>query len=156
MGYHSVDDFAMFSQKVDEKKEMAAELSSHIRSVEKRMKEISALQTQIIQYAKTREAYFGYRKAGYSKKYYEQHEAEIKTHKAAKQYFDEISLKKLPIVKSLRAEYTELLSKKRTEYAEYYKAKEEYRTMLTYRANLARALGIEETKNHERTMRQHE
>ena len=156
MGFRSVDDFAAFSEIVDQKKAQVSELSSRIRSAEKRMKENSVLQTQIIQYAKTREAYIGYRKAGYSKRYYEEHEAEIKTHKAAKQYFDEIGLKKLPTVKSLRAEYAELLSQKKADYAEYYKAKEEHRTMLTYRANLAGVLGVEETKNHERTMRQHE
>lgn len=156
MGFRSVDDFAAFSEIVDQKKAQVSELSSRIRSEEKRMKENSVLQTQIIQYAKTREAYIGYRKAGYSKRYYEEHEAEIKTHKGAKQYLDDISLKKLPTVKSLRAEYAELLSQKKADYAEYYKAKEAYRVMLTYRANLAGVLGIEETKNHERTMRQHE
>ena len=52
-------------------------------------------------------------------------------------------MKKLPTVKSLRAEYAELLSQKKADYAEYYKAKEEYRTLLTYRANLAGVLGIE-------------
>ncbi len=156
MGFRSVDDFAAFSEIVDQKKAQVSELSSRIRSAEKRMKEISVLQTQIIQYAKTREAYISYRKAGYSKRYYEEHEAEIRTHKAAKQYFDEIGLKKLPTVKSLRAEYAELLSQKKVDYAEYYKAKEAYRAMLTYRANLAGVLGIEDTKNHERATQQHE
>ncbi len=156
MGFCSVDDFAAFSEIVDQKKALVSELSSRIRSAEKRMKEISVLQTQIIQYAKTREAYIGYRKAGYSKRYFEEHEAEIKTHKAAKQYFDEIGVTKLPTVKSLRAEYEELLSQKKADYAKYYKAKEEYRTMLTYRANLAGVLGIEDTKNHERATQQHE
>ena len=120
------------------------------------MKEISALQKQIIQYAKTREAYIGYRKSGYARKYFEEHEEEIRTHKAAKQFFDELGLQRLPTVKSQRAEYAELLSRKRADYAAYYKAKDEYRALLTYKANLAGVLGIEEAKNHERTMRQHE
>ena len=156
MGFRSANDFQKFSESVDEKKAQVSALSARIRDTEKRMKEISALQKQIIQYAKTREAYIGYRKSGYARKYFEEHEEEIRTHKAAKQFFDELGLQKLPTVKSLRAEYAEPLSRKKADYAEYYKAKEDYRTMLTYKANLAGVLGIEETKNHERTRRQHE
>ena len=58
--------------------------------------------------------------------------------------------------KCIDCPYAELLSQKKADYAEYYKAKDEYRTILTYKANLAGVLGIEETKDHERTMRQHE
>ena len=63
---------------VQEEKTMAAtarhnELSAEIKAIEKRMEEISVLQTQIINYAKTREVYVAYRKAGYSKKFREEY-----------------------------------------------------------------------------------
>ena len=43
------------------------ELSAQIKAAEKRMAEIAVLRTHIVNYAKTREVYVAYRKAGYSK-----------------------------------------------------------------------------------------
>ena len=60
------------------------ELSVQIKAAEKRMAEIAVLRTHIINYAKTREVYVAYRKAGYSKKFLAEHEADILLHKAAK------------------------------------------------------------------------
>ncbi len=55
-----------------EKKAAAAtahhnELSAQIKAAEKRMAEIAVLRTYIVNYAKTREVYVAYRKAGYSR-----------------------------------------------------------------------------------------
>ena len=62
-------------------------------------------------------------------------------HKAAKQFFDEQGLKKLPTVKSLQAEYAQLLSEKKAMYADYQKAKEDMRSLQTAKANVDRILG---------------
>ena len=59
------------------------ELQETIRAADKRMAEISKLRTQVIHYAKTREVYAAYRKAGYSKRFRAEHEAEILLHQAA-------------------------------------------------------------------------
>ena len=64
--------------------------SAQIKAAEKRMAEIAVLCTHIFNYAKTREVYVAYRKAGYSKKFREEHEEEILLHQAAKNAFDEI------------------------------------------------------------------
>ena len=48
------------------------DLSAQIKAAEKRMAEIAVLRTHIVNYAKTREAYVAYRKAGYSKKFREE------------------------------------------------------------------------------------
>lgn len=61
-------------------------------------------------------------------------------HKAAKQFFDEQGLKKLPTVKSLQAEYAQLLSEKKAMYADYQKAKEDMRSLQTAKANVDRIL----------------
>ena len=53
------------------------ELSAQIKAAEKRRAEISVLRTHIVNYAKIREVYVAYRKAGYSKKFREKHEEEI-------------------------------------------------------------------------------
>ncbi|SDB34127.1 hypothetical protein [Eubacterium oxidoreducens] len=70
-------------------------------------------------YFKTKDAYADYRKCGYSKKFLEEHRQEILLHKAAKNAFDELHLKKLPKVKNLSAEYAEILAEKKKLYGEY-------------------------------------
>ena len=78
-------------------------LSSQVREQERRLKEISALRTHILNYLKTRETYIAYRKAGYARKFLAEHEQEILLHKAAKQAFDALGVTKLPTLKSLQA-----------------------------------------------------
>ena len=117
------------------------QLSDAMKSKEQRMTEIKILQQYIINYARTRDTYVAYRKAGYSKKFLAEHESEIILHRAAKQFFDEQGLKKLPTVKSLQAEYAQLLSKKKAMYANYQKAREEMRSLQTAKANVDRILG---------------
>ena len=116
-------------------------LSANMKSAEQRMAEIKVLQQHIINYAKTRNTYVAYRKAGYSKKFLSEHESEIILHKAAKQSFDEQGLKKLPTVKSLQAEYAQLLSEKKAMYAEYQQARDDMRSLQTAKANVDRILG---------------
>ena len=119
------------------------ELSAQIKATEKRMAEIAVLRTHIVNYAKTRETYVAYRKAGYSKKFREEHEADILLHQAAKNAFEDLGVKKLPTVKSLQAEYAQLLDDKKKAYGEYRRSREEMRELLTAKANVDRILNIE-------------
>ena len=94
-----------------------------------------------------------YRKAGYSKKFREEHEEEILLHQAAKNAFDEMGVKKLPKVKDLQAEYAKLLEEKKKTYAEYRRSREEMRELLTAKANVDRLLKMDEEqkKNRKKT-----
>lgn len=131
------------------------ELNTQIKTAEKRMAEIGVLKNLIINYAKTRDIYTDYRKAGYSKKFYEEHRAELTLHKAAKAAFDELGIKKLPTVKTLQAEYADLLSGKKKAYAQYHSAKKEMQDILTAKANIDRLLGLEqEQKEKEKSQEQ--
>ena len=130
-------------------------LSAQIKSAEGRMAEIAVLKTHIINYAKTRDVYAGYRKAGYSKKYLAEHEGDILLHKAAKKAFDELGVKKLPSVKSLQEEYAKLLAEKKAAYAEYRRSRDEMRELLLHKQNVDRMLGKnereeEKKKEHDR------
>ena len=117
------------------------ELTDEIKAAEARMAEITALREHIINYAKTRQVYIDYRKAGYSKKFRNEHESEILLHQAAKKAFDELGLKKLPTIKSLNAEYDALMEKKKNAYAEYRKARDEMRELQIHKANVEMLLG---------------
>ena len=77
--------------------------------------------------------YDAYRKAGYSKKFLEEHREQITLHKAAKAAFDEVSLKKLPKVKELDTEYSALLSQKKATYPKYRKARDEMQELKKHR-----------------------
>lgn len=140
---HNLLNYADLAEKADGSSERFRILSAQIKDAETRMAEISLLRTHIINYAKTREVYADYRKAGYSKKFLAEHEPDILLHKAAKKYFDEIGIQKLSSVKSLNSEYSELIAKKKEAYADYRKTREEMRELLVVKANVDRILGIE-------------
>ena len=62
-------------------------------------------------------------------------------HKAAKNAFDELGVKKLPTIKSLQEEYAKLLTEKKTAYAEYRRSRDEIRELLLHKQNVDRMLG---------------
>ena len=113
-------------------------MGDSIKAAEARLTEITVLKTHIINYAKTREVYATYRKAGYSKAFLEAHREEIALHKAAKAAFDEAGLQKLPKVKALDAEFAELLTKKKAAYPEYRKARNEMQELVRAQKNIER------------------
>ena len=108
------------------------------------------LRTHIVNYAKTRPVYDAYRKAGYSKRFLENHRAEITLHKAAKAAFDESNLKTLPKVKELDAEYSKLLTEKKALYPDYRKAKDEMQELLRAQRNVE-LFFVEEKNTTEKT-----
>ena len=146
---HNLLDYAELAEKAAAATTHHNELSARIKTAEKRMAEIAVLRTHIIHYAKTRETYVAYRKAGYSKKFRQKHEEEILLHQAAKNAFDEMGVKKLPKVKELQAEYAKLLEEKRKTYAEYRRSREEMRELLTAKANVDRLLHRDEEQKKE-------
>ena len=150
---HELADYAELAAKTDAATAQMEQLRAEIKVAEARMSEIAVLRTHIINYSKTRDVYIAYRKSGYSKKFRAAHEQELLLHKAAKQAFDELGLKKLPTVKSLQAEYSKLLARKKAAYAQYHDLKKEQRELLIHRANVERILEIdraeEDRKRHQ-------
>ena len=151
---HGLLEYAVLEEKAAMATARHNELSAQIKAAETRMAEIAVLRTHIINYAKTREVYAAYRKAGYSKKFLAEHEADILLHKAAKQAFDDLGIKKLPTVKSLQAEYATLLEEKKKDYAEYRRSREEMRELLAAKANVDRLMGYGEERQNDREKEQ--
>ena len=148
---HRLLDLAELQKKTSDVTAKYHELSERIKSAEARMKEIGEMKAQIIAYMKTREVYDGYRKSGYSRTYYTEHESEILLHKAAQKAFDEWNLKKLPTVKNLNAEYMDLVKQKKALYAEYSAVRSEMRELLIHKCNVERILGIDENEAKKQT-----
>ena len=131
-----IGSIAEMQERVDAATARYHKLGDSIKAAETRMAEIAVLKTHIVNYAKTRPVYDAYRKSGYSKRFRENHRAEITLHKAAKAAFDESNLKTLPKVKELDAEYSKLLTEKKALYPDYRKAKDEMQELLRAQRNV--------------------
>ena len=133
-----------------------SELSDTIKAAEKRMVEIGALQTHINNYAKTRKVYEEYRKAGYSKKFFEEHRDALLLHKAAKEAFDQLGCKKLPSRQALNEEFHQLLTEKKDAYAEYRQVKKEMQEYMIAKQTVENILGIDRKKKQEEKQKEEE
>lgn len=147
---HGIRDLETLNEKTTQATARYTELSKSIKDAEKRLAEIAVLRTHIINYAKTRELYVAYRKAGYSRRFFEEHREEIMLHQAAKKAFSELNLEKLPRVKELNEEYAEALAEKRAAYSEYRQAKKEMQDFLIAQKNVETILGEERKKQNEK------
>ena len=147
---HKVRNLAQLSSLAEEKVKARDELLSSIRSSEARLAEIATLKKHIINYSKTRTTYEEYRKAGYSKKFFEAHREELTLHKAAKDAFNELGVKKIPKVKDLNSEYADHMASKKQAYAEYRKARDEAQEYLIAERNLSVLYGAETQEEKER------
>lgn len=152
---HGDMDYAALKEKSAAVTTRFNELSAEIKDLESRMSANGELQKQIVNYAKTRAAYVEYRKAGYSKKFRAEHEADILIHQAAKKYFDSLGITKLPSVKSLREEYAGLLEQKRKAYAAYKQARQEMRELYNVKANVEHLLDVTAQQENERDQTKH-
>jgi predicted restriction endonuclease len=121
------------------------DLSGKIKVIDSKLQSNANLQKHIVTYAKTRAVYAEYKKRGYSKKFKEAHETDILLHQTAKKAFDDLGIKKLPPVASLRQEYAYLLAEKKNLYKDYHSSRSEMRELLTARHNVERLLDFKET-----------
>ena len=117
--------------------------SDRMKDLEAKLNANAALQKHIVDYSKTRQTYIDYRKAGYSKKFRSEHETDILLHQAAKKAFDELGMKKIPAVKSLRTEYASLLEEKKKARLEHSQARSDMKEILVAKSNVDRFLGTD-------------
>ena len=148
---HGLLDLNELQKRTDDVTSKHHELSDKIKLAEARIKEIADLKTQIINFAKTREIYAAYKKSGYSKDFLTGHETEILLHIAAKKSFDELNIQKLPTIKSLNDEFTELVAEKKNLYNEYTSVRDEMRELLIHKSNVEKILGTDESTTEKKT-----
>ena len=150
---HDIRDMDELAKRASDSATQFAELSQTIKDAEKRMAEIAVLKTHIINYSKTKDVYVAYRKAGYSKQFFEAHREEILLHKAAKEAFGQLE-GGVPKLKDLNHEYSELLQKKKDAYAEYRRIKEENKELQMAKHNLERFLNQQEEEQKQKEKQQ--
>jgi hypothetical protein len=112
------------------------QISSRLKEIETRQKEINELQRYIGHYGKTRAAWERYKKSDYDAAFFEAERAELTLHKTAKDYFNAQGFKgKLPSINSLKAEWTTLESERRQLSPKYKPAQEKYLALCTAKTN---------------------
>jgi len=147
---NNLTDYDVLAEKTSAASARFHSLADRLKELETALSDNAALQKNIVNYSKTRQTYTDYRKAGYSKKFRAEHESDIILHQAVKKSFDDLGYgkdKKLPTVKTLRAEYGEQLAEKKAVYQEYRAAQAEMRELLTVKSN---ADSILDVPTHER------
>ena len=132
---HGIKTYEELSSRVDESVRKTDDLLARVQSAESRLKEIGETKKAITNYLKTKDIYAEWKRSGYSKAFYAQHEEQIIIHKAAKKAFDGIQ-GKIPTIKALSAEYAAVLSEKQKVYAQYREARSNMRELLTVKANI--------------------
>ena len=97
--------------------------------------------------------YVEYRKSGYSKKFFEEHREEIQLHKAAKDAFNQLGVKKLPTRKQLSIEFNELLIAKKKAYAEYRQVRDDIKEFQIAKKAMDVILGKDRQQEEEKKKR---
>ena len=124
-------------------------LSEQIKSIEGAMSANEELKAAIVDYAKTRPVFNGYKDAKYSKKYLAEHEGEIALYRAAQDTFRRVlSGAKLPKMDALKAEYQKLAAEKRAAYKEYHAVRKDMQEVVTAKANIDRLLGLTDAQKN--------
>ena len=70
-------------------------------------------------------------------------------HEAAKRAFDALGVKKLPTVKVLQAEYTDLLAKKKAAYEDFKRLRQENQELQAVKSNVDSLLQIKQEEKKE-------
>lgn len=125
-------------------------LRKEVRLLDDAIQEHAITQKQITNYARTRKVYDGYIRAGYSKKYLEEHEKDILIHKAAKKYFDDKGMEKIPKMQELKEENIALVKKRASINSQYRKAKAEKEKLRIVKTHIDTIF----QKDHQRTATQ--
>ena len=139
---HHLTDYDSLAAMADQAAGRFHTLTAKIRQTEAELSKTSALMGAVVQYAKTRPVFDGYKAARYSKKYLAEHEAELADYRAARATINDLlGGAKLPKMDALKKERRELSEKRKALYVEYRKAQAEMRQAVAVKANIDHLLG---------------
>jgi hypothetical protein len=136
-------DYADLEKKANSATAKFHELGNNIKVIEAAQKSNVELKSALVDWAKTRAVFEGYKVAKYSNKYLAEHEADIRIHRAAQADFKRLlNGARLPKMAELKAESTRLKSEKSTLYKEFRATREDMKTVITAKANIDHLLGL--------------
>lgn len=137
------------SAKTDEATARFHTLAGELKGAEDELAKTAALMAAVVQYAKARPVFDGYRAARYSKKYLAEHEAGLADYRAAKAAMNELlGGAKLPKMDVLKKRRRELAEKRKALYTEYRQAQMEMRELTAAKGNLDHLYRATERRGH--------
>ena len=110
---HQLFEYDDLAAKTDAATEQFHTLAGDIQQTEAELSRVSDLMAAVVQYAKTRPAFDGYKAAKYNRKYLAEHEAELANYRAAKATMAELlGGEKLPKMDVLKEKRRQLAARK--------------------------------------------
>ena len=143
MQEQNITEYGQLSAKAEDAVSRFHALTEQLRRTEADLSATSELMGAVVQYAKTRPVFDGYKAAKYSRKYLAEHEAELADYRAAKATMGELlGGEKLPKMAELKEKRRQLAARKKALYIEYRSAQEEMRQAVAVKANIDHLLGV--------------
>ena len=140
---NSLTDYAELEAKTEAAVDRAQALAGELREIEEELSHTTQLMGAVVQYAKTRPVFDGYKAARYSKKHLAQHEAELADYRAAKAAINELlDGAKLPKMDALKKKRRELAERKKALSVQYRAAQREMREIVTAKGNIDHLLDL--------------
>ena len=140
---NGLTDYDELEAKTEAAVDRAHALAGELRDVEEALGRTSELMGAVVQYAKTRPVFDGYKASRYSRKYLAQHESELADYRAAKAAMNELlDGEKLPKMDALKKKRRELVEQKKALSARYRTAQKEMREIVTAKGNIDHLLNL--------------
>lgn len=147
-------DYDTLAAKTEAAVDRAHDLSEKLRKVEAQLDTASELMGAVVDYAKTRPVFDGYKAAKYSKKYLAQHEQELANYRAARATMNGIlNGAKLPRMADLKEERAKLAAEKKALYADYRQAQQDMRELVTIKGNIDQLYAVTAQRNDKEQVR---
>lgn len=142
-------EYADLEQKTTELTDRFHTLSDSIKTTETAIRINAELKAAVVDYAKSRPVFEGYKAAKYSKKYLAEHEADIAAYRAAQDTFRRLlSGAKFPKMDTLKAEFQWLSADKKKAYREYRETKKAMQEIVTVKSNIDHLLGLTDVQKN--------
>lgn len=143
---HKISSYEELKAITDERSGKVRQLMDSMKAKETLLAENKKYQKAIVDYGRTRKTFVAYKKSGYSKKFYAEHEAELLIYKAAEEVYKNAPGRKIPPMQELRDEYGRILAEKKAEFLEYAQIKKDMNEYLIAKKNLELLYQQEEEK----------
>ena len=151
---HDLMDYDALAAKTEAAADRFHTLAGEIQQTEAELSKVSELMAAVVQYAKTRPAFDGYKAAKYSRKYLAEHEAELADYRAAKATMAELlGGEKLPKMDVLKEKRRQLAARKKSLYLEYRKAQQDMRELVAVKGSVDHLRGLTDNQRNKEQAR---
>ena len=151
---HQLFEYDDLVAKTDTATERFHTLAGDIQQTEAELSRVSDLMAAVVQSAKTRPTFDGYKAAKYSRKYLAEHEAELADYRAAKATMAELlGGEKLPKMDVLKEKRRQLAARKKALYLEYRKAQQDMRELVAVKGSVDHLRGLTDNQRNKEQAR---